>query len=104
MALWLARLGRTWNKDYLRQMPQASGDIREIVGQPVFLPLQKLAQAYGPVFRLSFGPKSFVIVSDAAVAKQILLTNASRYSKGILSEILYFVMGTGLIPGALPLS
>ena len=29
---------------------------------------------------------------------QILLTNASAYSKGILSEILEFVMGTGLIP------
>jgi hypothetical protein len=29
---------------------------------------------------------------------QILLTNAKKYSKGILSEILDFVMGTGLIP------
>ena len=44
-------------------------------------------------FRLSFGPKTFVIVSDPAVAKQVLVTNASRYSKGILSEILDFVMG-----------
>jgi hypothetical protein len=26
------------------------------------------------------------------------MTNASQYSKGILSEILEFVMGTGLIP------
>ncbi len=29
---------------------------------------------------------------------QILLHNASNYSKGLLSEILDFVMGTGLIP------
>ena len=29
---------------------------------------------------------------------QVLLTNARKYSKGILSEILEFVMGTGLIP------
>ena len=29
---------------------------------------------------------------------QILLTNAGAYSKGLLSEILDFVMGTGLIP------
>lgn len=29
---------------------------------------------------------------------QVLLTNATKYSKGILSEILDFVMGTGLIP------
>ncbi len=31
-------------------------------------------------------------------AAQILLHNASNYSKGILSEILDFVMGQGLIP------
>ncbi len=52
------------------------------------------------VFRLSFGPKSFVVVSDAAVARHIMLTNAANYSKGILSEILDFVMGSG---GSLPL-
>ncbi|EIE27810.1 cytochrome P450 [Coccomyxa subellipsoidea C-169] len=79
-------------------MPEARGDIREIVGQPVFVPLQKLAMIYGKVFRLSFGPKSFVVVSDAAVARHIMMTNAANYSKGILSEILDFVMGSGLIP------
>lgn len=105
----------------------------------MFLPLFNLYRAYGDVFRLSFGPKSFVIVSSPQVAKevrfkylspsqqknysrwscwhilsrdldchvltpawltplahallQILLTNAKLYSKGILSEILEFVMG-----------
>ena len=29
---------------------------------------------------------------------QVLLTNAASYSKGILSEILDFVMGSGMIP------
>ena len=47
------------------------------------------------VFRLSFGPKSFVVVSDAEVARYMLMTNAGNYTKGILSEILDFVMGTG---------
>lgn len=79
-------------------MPVARGDIREIVGQPVFVPLFKLFQIYGKVFRLSFGPKNFVVVSDAEITKQILLTNANNYTKGILSEILDFVMGQGLIP------
>jgi beta-ring hydroxylase len=32
------------------------------------------------------------------VARQILLTDAPKFSKGLLSEILEFVMGTGLIP------
>ena len=79
-------------------MPEATGDIREIVGQPVFVPLYKLFLVYGPIFRLSFGPKSFVVISDPALAKQVLLTNAHKYSKGLLAEILDFVMGQGLIP------
>jgi hypothetical protein len=32
----------------------------------------------------SFGPKSFIIISDPAYAKQILYTNADKYSKGLL--------------------
>ena len=52
-------------------MPEARGDIREIVGQPVFVPLFKLFLAYGPIFRLSFGPKSFVVISDNDMAKQV---------------------------------
>ena len=33
----------------------------------------RLAKRYVGVFRLSFGPKQFVIVSDAAAAKQVCL-------------------------------
>jgi hypothetical protein len=33
---------------------------------------------------LSFGPKNFIIISDPAYARQILQTNADKYSKGIL--------------------
>ena len=64
----------------------------------MFLPLYNLFLVYGKVFRLSFGPKSFVVVSDPSVAKTILLTEAKSYSKGLLAEILEFVMGSGLIP------
>ncbi|GIL65093.1 hypothetical protein Vafri_18867 [Volvox africanus] len=98
IARTLAELGRRWRSDAAKRMPEARGDIREIVGQPVFVPLYKLFLVYGKIFRLSFGPKSFVIISDPAYAKQILMTNADKYSKGLLSEILDFVMGTGLIP------
>eukprot|EP00877_Chromochloris_zofingiensis_P008598 jgi/Chrzof1/3992/Cz13g16110.t1_CYP97A1[v5.2] len=98
LALLLAQLGQQWRRAAAKRMPEARGDIREIVGQPVFIPLYKLFLNYGKIFRLSFGPKSFVVISDAAFAKQILYTNASKYSKGLLSEILDFVMGKGLIP------
>jgi beta-ring hydroxylase len=50
------------------------------------------------IFRLAFGPKTFVVVSDPDLARQVLLTDAAKYSKGLLSEILDFVMGQGLIP------
>nr|AGN27239.1 CYP97A1 [Parachlorella kessleri] len=98
LALALARVGQRWRTAAARRMPVARGDIREIIGQPVFIPLFKLYQVYGGIFKLSFGPKNFVVVSDPQITKQILLTNAGAHSKGLLSEILDFVMGTGLIP------
>ncbi|CAK0785609.1 hypothetical protein CVIRNUC_008820 [Coccomyxa viridis] len=98
IALRLAKAGKGWKAAAAVRMPEARGDIREIIGQPVFVPLQKLAMIYGKVFRLSFGPKSFVVVSDAEVARYMLMTNAGNYTKGVLSEILDFVMGKGLIP------
>lgn len=94
----MAQAAKDWRREAAERMPVARGDIREIVGQPVFVPLFKLFQIYGKVFRLSFGPKNFVIVSDAEVARRILFTNANNYTKGILSEILDFIMGSGLIP------
>lgn len=50
------------------------------------------------IFRLAFGPKVFIVVSDPELTKQVLVTDAANYSKGLLSEILDFVMGQGLIP------
>ncbi|KAM0831941.1 hypothetical protein ACQ4PT_065215 [Festuca glaucescens] len=79
-------------------LPQATGSLSSVVGEAFFIPLYDLFLTYGGVFRLNFGPKSFLIVSDPAVAKHILRDNAKAYSKGILAEILEFVMGTGLIP------
>lgn len=36
------------------------------------------SQRYGKIFRLSFGPKTFVVISDPAYVKQILQTNADK--------------------------
>lgn len=36
----------------------------------MFVPLYKLFITYGKIFRLSFGPKSFVVISDPAYTKQ----------------------------------
>ena len=43
----LAKAGKEWKAAAAVRMPEARGDIREIIGQPVFVPLQKLATIYG---------------------------------------------------------
>jgi cytochrome P450 len=55
----------------------------------------------GPVFRLSFGPKSFIIISDPVLARYILREVPEKFSKGVLAEILEPIMGKGLIPADL---
>eukprot|EP00262_Sarcandra_glabra_P004108 TRINITY_DN150_c0_g1_i2.p1 TRINITY_DN150_c0_g1~~TRINITY_DN150_c0_g1_i2.p1 ORF type:complete len:622 (+),score=104.28 TRINITY_DN150_c0_g1_i2:196-2061(+) len=80
------------------KIPLAKGALRVMRGQAFFIPLYELFLIYGGLFRLTFGPKSFLIVSDPAIAKHILRENPKAYSKGILAEILDFVMGKGLIP------
>ncbi|KAL6002076.1 hypothetical protein ACLOJK_037524 [Asimina triloba] len=80
------------------KIPMAKGSIDAVRGQAFFIPLYELFLNYGGIFRLVFGPKSFLIVSDPSIAKHILRDNSKAYSKGILSEILEFVMGKGLIP------
>lgn len=47
VSLQLARIGKEWNRAAAERMPTATGDIREIVGQPVFVPLYRLAQVCG---------------------------------------------------------
>lgn len=84
-------------QDYPK-IPEAKGAIKAIRSEAFFIPLYELYLRYGGIFRLTFGPKSFLIVSDPSIAKHILRDNAKAYSKGILAEILDFVMGTGLIP------
>eukprot|EP01035_Chromulina_nebulosa_P018816 gene18816-24586_t len=74
------------------------GDLAELAGGPLFLLLQKYYDIYGPIYKLAFGPKSFIIVSDPVIAKHILKDNSYKYDKGILAEILYPIMGKGLIP------
>ncbi|KAL0402576.1 UNVERIFIED_CONTAM: protein LUTEIN DEFICIENT 5, chloroplastic [Sesamum latifolium] len=84
-------------EDHLK-IPEAKGSINAIRNEPFFIPLYELYLTYGGIFRLTFGPKSFLIVSDPSIAKHILKDNPKTYSKGILAEILDFVMGKGLIP------
>ncbi|CAB9509766.1 Psoralen synthase (Fragment) [Seminavis robusta] len=75
------------------------GDLQTLAGGPLFLLLAKYYTDYGPIFNLSFGPKSFLVISDPVMARHILReTPPDQYCKGMLAEILEPIMGKGLIP------
>ena len=74
------------------------GNLQELAGGPLFLLLHDYCKKYGPIYKLAFGPKSFIVVSDPVIVKYILKENPLNYDKGILAEILQPIMGKGLIP------
>lgn len=87
--------GRTSSFGHTERCFASGAGRRMILHILLYAAAQTPLSMHAQVFRLSFGPKSFVVVSDAQLARQILLTNAGNYSKGLLSEILDFVMGKG---------
>ena len=48
------------------------GNLQELAGGPLFLLLHDYYKLYGPVYKLAFGPKSFIVVSDPVMVKHIL--------------------------------
>jgi len=84
--------------DSLDGTPLAEGEITDIADGTMFIGLQQYYQKYGSPYKLCFGPKSFLVISDPIQAKHILRENNEAYDKGILAEILEPIMGKGLIP------
>ncbi|KAJ8611038.1 hypothetical protein CTAYLR_007067 [Chrysophaeum taylorii] len=78
--------------------PLAEGDIAGLADGTLYLGMHEYALRFGPVYKLCFGPKSFIVVSDHNVAKRVLRENSRCYDKGVLAEILEDIMGKGLIP------
>jgi cytochrome P450 len=78
--------------------PLAEGDISDIAGGTMFIGLQRYYNKYQSPYKLCFGPKSFLVISDPMQAKHILRDASGNYDKGILAEILKPIMGKGLIP------
>ncbi|KAK4397907.1 cytochrome [Sesamum angolense] len=82
-------------------MPIAEGAVSDLFGKPLFFSLYDWFIEHGSVYKLAFGPKAFVVVSDPIVARHILRENAFAYDKGVLADILEPIMGKGLIPADL---
>ena len=83
-------------------IPAATGELSDLAGdEPLFKALYQWFIDNGGVFKLAFGPKAFIVVSDPVVARHLLKENAFNYDKGVLAEILEPIMGKGLIPADL---
>ncbi|KAJ9185111.1 hypothetical protein P3X46_004777 [Hevea brasiliensis] len=85
----------------LGSMPIAEGAVSDLFGRPLFFSLYDWFLEHGSVYKLAFGPKAFVVISDPIVARHILRENAFSYDKGVLADILEPIMGKGLIPADL---
>ncbi|KXZ42239.1 hypothetical protein GPECTOR_176g220 [Gonium pectorale] len=85
-----------------KTIPVAEGELSDLAGdQPLFKALYQWFLDSGGVYKLVFGPKAFIVVSDPVVVRHILKENAFNYDKGVLAEILEPIMGKGLIPADL---
>ena len=78
--------------------PVVEGHVDDLVGGPIFLALYPYFIKYGGVFKLSFGPKVFMVLSDPSVVREVLKERPFSFDKGVLAEILEPIMGQGLIP------
>jgi hypothetical protein len=82
----------------LDRCPLAAGALDDIADGTMFIGLQRYASEFGSPYKLCFGPKSFLVISDPVQARHVLRDANSCYDKGILAEILKPIMGRGLIP------
>ena len=78
--------------------PIATGEMSDIADGTMFIGLQNYQTTYGSPYKLCFGPKSFLVISEPAQARHILRDASTSYDKGVLAEILKPIMGKGLIP------
>lgn len=100
VALWVENILVLYgNKEPRDNAPLAVGDVSDLLGdKPFFVALHRYFQNSGPIYKLAFGPKVFIVVQDPVIVRAILREDSIIYDKGILAEILEDIMGKGLIP------
>eukprot|EP00548_Thalassiothrix_antarctica_P014758 CAMPEP_0194179874 /NCGR_PEP_ID=MMETSP0154-20130528/13271_1 /TAXON_ID=1049557 /ORGANISM="Thalassiothrix antarctica, Strain L6-D1" /LENGTH=677 /DNA_ID=CAMNT_0038895405 /DNA_START=38 /DNA_END=2071 /DNA_ORIENTATION=+ len=84
--------------DSLDNCPMAEGALDDLADGTMFIGLQQYKNTFGSPYKLCFGPKSFLVISDPMQFKHILRDANACYDKGVLAEILKPIMGKGLIP------
>jgi hypothetical protein len=68
----------------------------------MFIGLQRYQNKYNSPYKLCFGPKSFLVVSDPVQARHILRDANTNYDKGVLAEILEPIMVSFPLPCFFP--
>jgi hypothetical protein len=71
--------------------PLAEGALNDIADGTMFIGLQRYQNNYGSPYKLCFGPKSFLVISDPVQAKHVLRDANTNYDKVSIST-LYLVM------------
>jgi hypothetical protein len=61
--------------------PLAEGDITDIADGTMFIGLQRYFNNYGSPYKLCFGPKSFLVLSDPVQARHVLKDANTNYDK-----------------------
>lgn len=61
--------------------PLAEGEITDIGDGTMFIGLQNYYQNYGSPYKLCFGPKSFLVISDPVQARHLLRDANKNYDK-----------------------
>ena len=61
--------------------PLAEGELGDIADGTMFIGLQSYYQNYGSPYKLCFGPKSFLVISDPMQAKHLLRDANKNYDK-----------------------
>lgn len=70
--------------------PLAEGEINDIGDGTMFVGLQNYFENYGSPYKLCFGPKSFLVISDPIQARHVLRDANSNYDKVRLWHMLFF--------------
>ena len=76
--------------------PVAEGEVSGILDGALFLGLQDYYKKYGGSYKLLFGPKSFIVISDPTILKHIL-RDVSSY-RSILLIIADYLIDTCRMP------
>jgi hypothetical protein len=61
--------------------PLAEGELDDIAGGTMFIGLQSFYKKYGSPYKLCFGPKSFLVISDPVQAKYIFRDASKTFDK-----------------------